>query len=122
MTSWKKQSTRMLPGREMTVAPDRAWSPAPRRLQLRRLSKLLLVNQVDAEDAVPVAVGDRGPCWGECPFNPNDLRVRIFERSHVGKGQIGRDLLLQCDPRLREVRAAGEGRIDFQLADAEDAL
>src|SRR5262245_36500929 len=86
------------------------------------LAALFLIDQVDRTDSVLVAVGDRRPSRSERPPAEPYLRVWILERRYVGEGQIRGDLLLQSNARLRQVRRAGECRIDFQLADAEDAL
>src|ERR1043165_7350896 len=57
-----------------------------------RLPELPLVEQVDTEDSVFVAICDSGPLRIERPFDANRLRVRVFQRRHVSERQVGGDL------------------------------
>src|ERR1041384_2015629 len=57
-------------------------------------AKLFLIEQVDAEHSVLIPIRDGRPFRSKRPFDPNDLRIRIVERSHISESKIGRDLLL----------------------------
>src|SRR3954451_8581475 len=86
------------------------------------LSELFLIQHIDAEVAVLIPVRDGGPTRVDRPFNPYDLVVGILQRCDVSKGQVTRNLLLQCDSCLRQIGAAGERRIDLQLTHSEHSL
>ena len=85
-------------------------------------AKLLFVEEPDADDAILIAIGNRGPLRIHVPLHPYDLRIGIIERGHIAERHVIRDPLLECNPRLRHVASAGKCGIDLQLADAKDPL
>src|ERR1700704_5536252 len=78
--------------------------------------KLLLVEKIDADDPVLVSRSDRRPARVQCPFDSDDLAIRVIQSRDVSKVEFARYLLLKRELGLRQLRSAGERRIDLQLA------
>src|SRR5206468_2771367 len=80
------------------------------------------IKHVDIELAVAVAGGDGRPLRVDGPLDADDLRIALRHVLDIGECDFARYLLLQGERGLRGNRRAGDLGVDFQLADAEQAL
>src|SRR5262249_29254277 len=85
-------------------------------------SELLLKEEIQANDAILIPVDHRRPLRIQRPLRAYNLRVRIIQRSHISERELGRDLLLQREPRLRKIGSTRECRVDLQLVNTEHSL
>jgi len=53
---------------------------------IRTSAKPLFVEEPHADDAVLIAIGNRGPLRIDVPLHPNDLRIGVIERGYVSEG------------------------------------
>src|SRR5438105_210745 len=88
----------------------------------QQLTELALIEEVDAEDAILIAVCHGCPLRAECPFDPDDLSIRIVQRRGVSERQILRDLLLQRQSCRWHLCTGRERRIDLELSNSEHAF
>src|ERR1700742_4391714 len=86
------------------------------------LPEALLIEEVEIENTVHVALSYRGPLRIYRPLDSQDLRIRLRHIRNISKGQILGDLLLQRQSRRRSSRGAHDLRIDLQLGHSEKPL
>src|SRR5215471_373481 len=88
----------------------------------RVLFKPAFVQKVQAYEAVLLAKGNRGPPRGDRPLDSDHLGVTGGDVGDVSECDGRGDLLLESEASLGGAFDAGEGRVDTELADTEEAL